>query len=217
MKQSHFGAGKASVFRGLVLAITALLCGGTVHGQAPGAGAASPDEKIEKLSDLRGEWLRNGPGFACKVAVGARLPPEVIAGEALSLACLHLGPFGIGQDAKALTTALGEPHQKLENTPGQAQLIYFLEQREHYPYLVATVAKERIVALQVTGFSAPREYSFNHIDLGATTDTLISYFGQPDHVEPSELKDTELWAYGVWPFSFEVNGGHVTSIRISEP
>ena len=99
----------------------------------------------------------------------------------------------------------------------QARENYFLEQREHYPYLVATVSKQRIVALQVTGPSAAKEYGFNHVELGATTDTLVSYFGQPNHVEPTELKDTELWNYPPWPFSFEVKGGHVTSIRISEP
>jgi hypothetical protein len=77
--------------------------------------------------------------------------------------------------------------------------------------------KNRVVALQVTGAVAAKRYSFNHIDLGSSTDTLVQYFGQPNHLEPSSEKDTDLWTYRSWPFSFEVKGGHVTSIRIAEP
>jgi hypothetical protein len=96
-------------------------------------------------------------------------------------------------------------------------LVYFLEQAGQYPYLVATVSKNRVVALQVTGPVAAKGYSFNHLDLGSSTDTLVQYFGQPNHLEPSSEKDTDLWTYRPWPFSFEVKGGHVTSIRIAEP
>jgi hypothetical protein len=140
------------------------------------------------------------------------LTPEVLA-----RACQHIGPFVIGEEAKAVKAALGEPHRTLPGPDGRTQWIYFLGQREHYPYLVVTLQNKRIVVLQVTGSSAAQGYGFNHIDLGATSDALVAIFGQPNHVEPSELKDTELWAYGVWPFSFEVKDGHVTSIRISEP
>jgi len=201
----------------LALAMTTLLAAAFDTGSAHGQAADSPANKIEKFDDLRGEWRRNGPSFVCNVTTSRKLPPEALTPEVLSRACQHIGPFVIGQQAQALKAALGEPHRKLAGAPGQTQLLYFLEQREHYPYLVATVSKERIVALQVTGTSAAQGYSFNHIELGATTDTLVSYFGQPNHVEPTELKDTELWAYRPWPFTFEVNGGHVTSIRISEP
>jgi hypothetical protein len=69
----------------------------------------------------------------------------------------------------------------------------------------------------VTGPLAAKGVSFSHVDLGATIDTLVQYFGQPNHLEPSGEKDTDLWAYRPWPFSFEVKGGRVTSIRIAEP
>ena len=95
--------------------------------------------------------------------------------------------------------------------------MYFLGQQDHYPYFVATVSKNRVIALQVTGTAAAKGYDFNHVDLGMTSDALVQVFGQPSHFEPSEEKDTELWTYGVWPFSFEVRGGHVPSIRIKEP
>jgi hypothetical protein len=41
------------------------------------------------------------------------------------------------------------------------------------------VAKNRIIALQVTGPAATQGYSYNHVDLGATTATLVQVFGSP--------------------------------------
>jgi hypothetical protein len=187
------------------------------HSRASGGTTGNPIGGGIKATDLRGEWLRAGPGFACKVGVGEKLPPELINSDILARACLHMGPFVIGDDAQALVTALGAPHRALPQPNGAKASIYFLEQAGQYPYLVATVSKNRIVALQVTGPVAAKGYAFNHIDLGAATDTLVQYFGQPNHLEPSSEKGTELWAYRPWPFSFEIRDGHVTSIRIADP
>ena len=49
------------------------------------------------------------------------------------------------------------------------------------------------------------------------TCSVLAVFGTPYRTEPSEEKDTKLWTYGVWPFSFEIKDGRVTSIRIREP
>ena len=68
----------------------------------------------------------------------------------------------------------------------------------------------------MTGPAAAKGYSFDHVELGMTTAELLQYFGQPYHLEPSSEKDTDLWTYNPWPFSFEVKGGRVTSIRIAE-
>jgi hypothetical protein len=186
------------------------------YSQAPVGTPGNTIDKGVEASDLRGEWQRVGPSFACKVAVPGKLPPELVKPEILARACLHMGPFGIGDDAKALE-ALGAPHRTLPQPNGAAASIYFLERAGQYPYLVATVSKSRIVALQVTGPAAAKGFTFNHVDLGATTAELMQYFGSPDHLQPSSEKDTDLWTYGPWPFSFEVKGGHVTSIRIAEP
>lgn len=186
------------------------------HGDpASGAGGTTISQPI-KAFDLRGEWLRVGESFACRVGSVKELSQEQLKSDILARACLHLGPFTIGDGAQVLIKALGPPHRTLAQPKGAKASIYFLEQADHYPYLVATVSKNRIIALQVTGPAAAKDYSFNHIDLGATTDTLVQYFGQPNHLEPSEEKDTELWAYRPWPFSFEVRNGHISSIRINE-
>jgi hypothetical protein len=179
------------------------------------AGAAA--DNAGKLRDIHGEWERAGAGFACKVGPTARIAAQAIKPELLTRACLHLGPFVVGDDAQVLKTAFGAPPRTLSQPNGAIAWVYFLEKPEQYPYLVAVISKNRIFALQVTGPSAAKGYTYNHIDLGATTDTLVQYFGQPSHFEPSEEKDTELWTYGPQPFSFEVRGGHVSSIRIHEP
>jgi hypothetical protein len=187
----------------------------SAHAQTAAPEARAVDKSI-KASDLRGEWFRAGAGFGCKVSA-AKLPPDLLKPDILAKACLHMGPFGVGENVQTLTTSLGAPPRTLPQSNGATESVDFLEKPGQYPYLVATVSKGIITALQVTGPAPAKGYSFNHIDLGAPIDTLVQYFGQPRHLEPSSEKDTELWTYGLQPFSFEVRDSHVTSIRIALP
>ena len=169
-------------------------------------------------ANLRGEWLRNGPGFACKVTPPqGKLPPEAINPETLANACLRMGPLGIGGDAKSVASVLGPPHRTLPQPNDATALIYFLEAAERLPYFAATVQKDKIVVLQVSGAATAKDYTFNHIKLGDGTDTLVKHFGPAKQVKPSGLKNTDLWDYPPWPFSFEVTNGRVTSVRINAP
>jgi hypothetical protein len=59
--------------------------------------------------------------------------------------------------------------------------------------------------------------AFNRVKLGDGTQVLVSIFGAAIQTKPSGEKDTDLWDYPPWPFSFEVKDGLVTSIRISDP
>jgi len=170
----------------------------------------------DALRDVRGEWKRVGAGFACSAKMPQRLPPDQL--EALiTRSCLHLGPLVIGDDADRATAALGQPHRTLKQPKGQVAWVYFIGERDHYPYFVVTVAAKKVVALQVTGETPAPGYDFNHVALGATSDELVAVFGSPSHFEPSELKDTELWTYPSQPFSFEIKRNRVSSIRIREP
>ncbi|CCE09755.1 conserved exported hypothetical protein [Bradyrhizobium sp. STM 3843] len=179
--------------------------------------AAAPAQGLPAdLKDLRGEWHRAGAGFGCKVVPPRKLSQEELI-AVMARACLRLGPLVIGDAADSATSVLGPPHRTLEQPQDQVAWIYFIGQREHYPYFVVTIAADKIVALQVTGETAAPGYDFSHVALGATTDDLVGVFGQPSHFEPSELKDTELWTYPPHPFSFELKGGRVISIRIRQP
>jgi hypothetical protein len=165
----------------------------------------------------RGEWRRVGESFACKVDAPAQVPPSAVKPESLMRACLRMGPFVIGGDARTLASALGKPHQTMAQPKGANALMWFLGEREKYPYLVATVLKGRIVALQVTGDAAAIGYGFNHVDLGDSTQTLAEHFGPAFEISKSDQADTDLWSYPPWPFSFEVKAGRVTSIRVIDP
>jgi hypothetical protein len=168
------------------------------------------------IAELRGEWERAGAGFGCKVAIPEKL--RVVAIEAvLSRACQHMGPLVVGDGVKAVTAALGKPSRKLPQPKGQIAWVYFLAQQDSYPYLIVTLREDKVVALQLTGRSAAKGYGFNHIDLGMPAETLLQQFGQPGHIESSEEQGSELWSYRPWPFSFEVNGGRISSIRIAKP
>jgi hypothetical protein len=164
-----------------------------------------------------GEWRRVGPSFACKVGSPQPLPPSAVTPDALMMACLHMGPFVIRGEAGTLASVLGTPHRSLPQPKGAKALMWFLGEQGRYPYFVATVLNDRIVALQVTGPAPAKDYSFNHINLGDSTQTLTEYFGPAFRVDKSDQADTDVWYYEPWPFSFEVKGGQVTSIRISDP
>lgn len=162
----------------------------------------------------RGEWRRVGASFACKVDALAQVPPSAVTPEALLAACMHMGPFVVGGDARTLASVLGAPHETMAQPKGAKALMWFLGQRGQYPYFVATVLKGRIVALQVTGEAPAKDYAYNHVSLGDSTQTLAEHFGSAFSVTKSDQPDTDLWSYPPWPFSFEVKAGRVTSIRI---
>jgi len=179
--------------------------------------AAPPRPQQAKTPDpeLRGQWLKAGAAFACRVEAGKRVTapdPEI-----LSYACQRMGALGVGISEAALKAVLGEPHRKLPPSNGATNYVYFLGNANQYPYLAATLTANRVVALQISGEAPAPGYSFNQVNLGDGIDKLMGQFGSPHHVGPSGLDKTELWTYGPWPFSFEVRGDRVTSIRIRDP
>jgi hypothetical protein len=187
------------------------------------SGTAASDGARQRLAQtaqgtggLRGEWYRSGPTFVCKVSPGRQLP-EPVDPNILAHACQHMGPLKIGDPARNLPFEMGgPPHRTRTLQDGQQALLYFLEKHEQYPYLVVTVSKDRIVALQITGTAAAKKFSFNGVNLGDTTDALAQRFGPARQLGPSSLKDTDLWSYSPFAFSFEVKDRRVISIRISE-
>ena len=200
-------------------ALILLLAAGASHfSRAYGQASAGAQDGTAVVYQ-NGEWFREGAGFVCRVPANERIPREKFKPEEMTRACLHMGPFRLGNEAQTIKSLLGEPHRVHPQPNGATSWVYFVDGPGRYPYLVATVRQSRIAALQITGpaRATSREYSFNHIDLGASIDTLLKYFGPVTHVQPSTEKDTELWTYGPWPFSFEIKDGHVTSIRISDP
>jgi hypothetical protein len=197
---------------GSALALFLLGLSASVNGQ--GAPPRPPQGKTPD-PELRGQWLRAGQTFACKVEAGKRItPPDP---DILSFACQRMGALGVGISEASLKAVLGEPHRKLPQPNNATAYVYFLGKPSELPYLAVTVKANRIVALQISGPVPVAAYSFNQINLGDATAKLLAQLGSPFHVGPSGLEKTDLWSYGPWPFSFEVREDRVTSIRISDP
>jgi hypothetical protein len=197
---------------GFALALSLLGMSVPANGQG-----AQPRPQQGKTADpeLRGQWLRQGQTFACRVeAKKGAAPPDP---DLLSFACQRMGALGVGISDASLKAALGEPHRKLPPANNATNYVYFLGKADQLPYLAATVKANRVIALQISGPAPTPGYSFNQINLGDSTEKLMAQFGGPFHVGPSGLEKTELWTYHPWPFSFEVREDRVTSIRISDP
>jgi hypothetical protein len=197
---------------GFALALFVLGLSASVNGQG-----APPRPQQGKAPDpeLRGQWLREGQTFVCKVEAGKRVgAPDV---DLLSFACQRMGALGVGISEASLKAALGEPHRKLPPANNATNYVYFLGKADQFPYLAATVKANRVIALQISGPAPLAAYSFNQVNLGDSTSKLMAQFGGPFHVGPSGLEKTELWTYHPWPFSFEVREDRITSIRISDP
>jgi hypothetical protein len=197
---------------GSALALVLLGIFAPVNGQGT---SPSPQGGKPPDPELRGQWLRVGQTFACKVEAGKRItPPDP---DVLSFACQRMGALGVGISEAALKAVLGEPHRKLPPADNATSYVYFLGKADQLPYLAAVVKANRVVALQISGPAPVATYSFNQVNLGDSTEKLMARFGGPFHVGPSGLEKTELWTYEPWPFSFEVRQDRVTSIRIADP
>jgi hypothetical protein len=171
-------------------------------------------------ADLEAEWVRQGNNFVCRTKPTpttestSKLSRDEILAQIMR-ACLRMGPLAVGDETKLIEPMLGKPGRTLAQPNDATALVFFLGQPGRLPYLVVTVQQDRIVALQVSGSEGAERFSFNQIALGTTSDALLKRFGRPLQSGPSGLKDTELWSYNPWNFSFEVTGGRVTSIRIA--
>jgi hypothetical protein len=156
-----------------------------------------------------GEFQRAGAGFACIVdaaAAGANYVPS-------ESDCLWMGSLGIGDPAAMVAARFGAPFKTLPQPGGAVARVFVLDDRT---YFVATIAGERVVALQITGPGPHPEWVFDGVGLGMSTDQLVAKLGRPMAVEALADTGGELWSYLPFPFSIELTGGKVTSIRIAD-
>ena len=164
----------------------------------------------------RGYYKRTGPGFGCQIEAPGKLSPEQI--KALSEhACMRIGPLVVGMDTAALTALLGQPSRQIQGPKDTTVWAYFFGKTNDDPYLLASIWKDRLVAIQVTGRLPADKYVFNGITLGAAAESVTKQLGKPMRVGPSSLPNTDVWSYQPWTFSLEMSGGRVTSIRVADP
>jgi hypothetical protein len=186
-------------------------------GIAAMSGAIAQQSRPDLVDPIhRGHYVRSGPAFACKIEPSGKLSPD--QAKALSEhSCMRIGPLVVGMEAAALKASLGQPNREVEGPNSTTVWVYFFGKTNDDPYLLASIWQDRLVAIQVTGRLPADKYGFNGIVLGATAEGLTKQFGKPMSVGPSSEPNTELWTYQPWTFSFELNGGRVTSIRVADP
>ena len=164
----------------------------------------------QRTDQSRFGYQRAGESFACVMRNLQRGPHE----------CDRLGPLHLMDSATTLNGKLPPPSQ----THPQGNATVTVHLLGSAAYVAATVAGGRIAALQITGTSAPPEWTFETIGLGSPSDLIISRLGQPFRREAIPNRGTglwrdggEFWTYGAWPFSFEISNGRVISIRLAMP
>jgi hypothetical protein len=163
-----------------------------------------------------GHYVRSGPGFACVIKPPKDLSPDQV--KTLSEhACLRIGSLVVGMEAAAVKSALGQHSRQIDGPKATTVRVYFLGKPNEEPYLLASIWQERLVAIQVTGHSPADKFSFNGLTLGKTAESVTKQFGKPMRINASSQPNTDVWHYQPWPFSFEVSGGLVTSIRVADP
>ena len=186
-------------------------------GLTPAADAIAQQSRPDLVDPIhRGRFVRSGAAFACKIEPSGKLSPD--QAEALSEhSCMRIGALVVGMEAAALKTSMGQPSRQVEGPKGTTIWVYFFGKTNDAPYLLAAIWQDRLVAIQVTGRLPADKYGFNGIVLGAAAEGLTKQFGKPMRVGPSSQPNTEVWSYQPWTFSFEINGGRVTSIRVADP
>ena len=121
---------------GSALALVLLGIFAPVNGQGTSnSQGTSPSPQGGKPPDpeLRGQWLRVGQIFACKVEAGKRItPPD---SDVLSFACQRMGALGVGISEASLKAVLGEPHRKLPQPNNATAYVTFSARPASFPIL----------------------------------------------------------------------------------
>ncbi len=171
---------------------------------------------------IRGQFRRAGDTFSCGLTLSKRFG----AGDYLSVTtdqpCLFFGPpdaaIAVGSLAKPLLASLGPPVAIQPDAGGSRSHFFRFGDGDNPPFFVVSVVDERIAALQVSGpadTTGLDNLSFSGIGLGSTAEQVRKRFGAPLRTTTGSTPESEMWSYAPWPFSFEIAGGKVTSVRIS--
>jgi hypothetical protein len=177
------------------------------------AGTAEAQQKED--IGARGEFVRSGQAFACKVPAG-QIAPENVS-KLTDQVCLHLGSLPIWADETVVEPLFGKPDRVLPQSNGSTVKVFFTRKQQGASYFVITVQDHKIVAIQLSGKDPVAGYNFNQIQLGSSTDEVIAHLGNPLVTEPiADVPGSILWSYRPWTFSLEITADHVTSIRIAD-
>ena len=130
--------------------------------------------------------------------------------------CMTFGLIAIGDSRKDVVALMGNPDRMVSGVDTAQIGIYPLipKKKGDDPYLVVTVSNEIVTTLLLQGRGTTESFSFSNIRLGDSDSTVVALLGAPARVINHEGYNSELWSYGTYPFTFEIENNLVLSIQI---
>jgi len=160
--------------------------------------------------------IRSGWGFGCE-QIKEQLDRSQKSGSAN--ACGNVGPLSLDMNRADAEKVLGLP-TSAKGFGSSTFYVYSLQVDEAAHMVTYAVvgydSRARVNSIQLTGLPWSGAWTFNDIKLGDSGKSVIARLGEPHGISPGKDKDTLVWDYLPWTFSFEVRGTIVSSIRVSE-
>lgn len=130
--------------------------------------------------------------------------------------CMSFGLITIGDNRKEVVELMGNPDRLIDGIDTAQIGIYPLTAGKAgvAAYLLVTISNQIVTTLLLQGPGPSKEFSFSGITPGDSTNKVIELLGSPSSITPNEDYDSELWKYGSYPFSFEMENNLVFSIQI---
>lgn len=130
--------------------------------------------------------------------------------------CLSFGLISIGDSRKQVVKLLGNPDRLVTGLDTAQIGIYPLTPKKtgDDPYLLVTINNQIVTTLTLQGRGTTQRFSFSGISLGDSSSVIVGLLGPPARVVSHEGYGSELWSYGAYPFSFEIEDNLVLSIQI---
>ena len=156
-----------------------------------------------------------GLGLGC--ALGAEDPAVQEIQHIPYLACLRIGPVGLGDHSETVEANFGVANKIMPLDDKTAARVYFIHQTSKpLPYFVVTMREDTVVALQLRGANLEMPQSFSGLELGDSAQNVLDRLGPPSsHCPNSQGVDT--WLYQPFPFAIELLDGVVVGVKMTMP
>lgn len=147
----------------------------------------------------------------CSVAVLFLLLPNILAAAENPPSQIELNGFLLGQYKIVLESTFGEPFKEIAHEDGWVDRFYSLGPGAESYMLFGLSNKDdvQIIAMQITGNSAPGMFPFLGLRLGDSKSKVLEVLGEPSSIKPVVVPDLNLdlkyYQYEGRNYSVEIN------------
>lgn len=146
------------------------------------------------------------------MAGSSELPPP-------ALACLRIGPVGVGDSLRDVAMIFGKERQSAQRG-AVTERVYPIDvgvaAGQRVPYWVIGFEGQRAVSVQITGDLPVPGHAFSGLRIGDPEAMVTKQFGAPGHSQPIPQIGGTMLAYPPYPVTFEIRNGRIYSMRVSE-